>query len=120
MPYVDGFVLVLPKKNLAAYKKMAKLGLRVWMEHGALQYVEAAGDDLAVHHGTSFPKMYRTKPSETVVFSWILYKSRAHRDRVNAKAMKDPRLHAMLGKKMPFDMKRMSHGGFASIVTAER
>ena len=118
MPYVDGFVLPVPKRNIATYRKIARRACRIWMEHGALQYVEAIGDDLAVHHGTPFPKACRTKPSETVVFAFIVYKSRAHRDRVNEKVMTDPRIVKMLSNaKMPFDMKRMSHGGFRSIVS---
>jgi uncharacterized protein YbaA (DUF1428 family) len=121
MSYVDGFVLVVPKKNVPAYRKLARLACKVWMEHGALQYVETVGDDLATHHGTSFPKAFKTKPTETIVFAWILYKSRAHRDRVNAKVMADERILDSMSKtaKMPFDMKRMSHGGFATIVSDE-
>lgn len=117
MRYVDGFVIAMPKKNLGVYKKMAKAASKVWMEHGALQYVECVGEDMAPSFGVAFPKLAKCKPGETVVFSWIAYRSRAHRDRVNAKVMKDPRITAMCDpKKMPFDMKRMSYGGFESLV----
>lgn len=118
MAYVDGFVLPLPKKNLDAYRLMAKKASKIWKEHGALQYVESVGDDLDVKVGKPFPKGIRIKPDETVVFAWIFYKSRAHRDRVNAKVMKDPRIHEMCGDEMPFDSKRMLYGGFKGIVEA--
>lgn len=119
MKYVDGFVLPVPKKNLTAYRRMAELAGKVWREHGALQYCEAAGDDLNVKMGVPFPRNMKTKPSETVVFAWIVFKSRAHRDRVNAKVMKDPRLSAMMDvKAMPFDVKRMVYGGFKILVDA--
>jgi uncharacterized protein YbaA (DUF1428 family) len=119
MPYVDGFVLPIAKKNLAAYRRMSKKAGRVWREHGALEYRECAGDDLAVKMGLPFPRLARVKPGETVVFSWIVYKSRAHRDRTNAKVMKDPRLASMMDSKaMPFDVKRMAYGGFEVIVQA--
>lgn len=115
--YVDGFVMVVPKKNLAAYKKLAKLGSKVWREHGALDYRECVGDDLKSQMGIPFPKLVKPKAGETIIFSWIVYKSRAHRDRVNAKAMKDPRLAASMDpSKMPFDCKRMTYGGFKVIV----
>ncbi|TAJ84124.1 DUF1428 domain-containing protein [Reyranella sp.] len=117
MSYVDGFVLVVPKKNLAAYKSMAKKAGKVWREHGALDYRECVGDDLKVKFGLPFPKLIKTKPNETIVFSYIVYKSRAHRDKVNAKVMADPRLQKM-PKEMPFDMKRMAYGGFKTIVAA--
>lgn len=116
MAYVDGFVLPVPKKNLRAYKRMAEEGARLWREHGALEYRECVGDDLDVKMGRSFPTQLRLKRGETVVFSWIVYKSRAHRDRVNAKVMKDPRMK--MPKTMPFDMKRMCYGGFEIIVEA--
>jgi len=117
MSYVDGFVVPVPKKNLQAYRRMSQKAGKVWRDHGALQYVEAAGDDLEGKFGTSFTKMMKSKAGETVVFSWIVYKSRAHRDKVNAKVMKDPRLAAMMDdKKMPFDVKRMVYGGFKFIV----
>lgn len=118
MRYVDGFLLVVPKKNLKAYAAIAKKAGKVWKEHGALDYKECVGDDLAVKFGVPFTKMMKTKPSETVVFAWIVYKSRAHRDRVNAKVMADPRLTSMDGKAMPFDMKRMVYGGFKVLVSA--
>ena len=119
MSYVDGFVLPVPTKNLQAYRRMSQKASKVWKDHGALQYVEAAGDDLDVKFGTAFPKMMKLKPGETVVFAWIVFKSRAHRDKVNAKVMKDPRLNSMMNEKnMPFDVKRMLYGGFKSIVDA--
>ena len=117
MSYVDGFVVPVPKNKLQDYRRMSQKAGKVWREHGALQYVEAAGDDLEVKFGTSFKKMMKPKAGETVVFSWIVYKSRAHRDKVNAKVMKDPRLASMMDdKKMPFDVKRMVYGGFKFIV----
>lgn len=119
MSYVDGFVVPVPKKNLAAYKRMAKLGAKVWLDHGALDYKECMGDDLAVKFGVPFTRIMKSKPGETVFFSWIVFKSRAHRDRVNDKVMKDPRLTAMMdGKSMPFDCKRMVYGGFKALVEA--
>ena len=116
MPYVDGFVLVIPKKNLAAYAAMSKKCGKVWKEHGALQYRECVGDDLAAPVGVRFPKRVGAKPSETVVFAWIVYKSRAQRDRINAKVMKDPRIGKMMTGKPLFDCARMSMGGFKTIV----
>ena len=117
MRYVDGFVVPMPKKNLKSYTKMALLGGKIWKEHGALQYVECIGDDLAVKFGMPFPKGIKLKKGETVVFAWIVYKSKAHRDKVNAKVMKDPRLgQGMEGVPMPFDVKRMLYGGFKTIV----
>lgn len=115
MSYVDGFVLPVPKRNLAAYKKMANWGRKTWMKHGALQYVECVGHDLKVGYGLPFPKGIRTKPGETVVFAFIIYKSKAHRDAVNRKVMSDPAM-ATAVKKMPFDAKRMLYGGFKTIV----
>jgi uncharacterized protein YbaA (DUF1428 family) len=117
MSYVDGFVLVVPKKHLAAYQRMAKKAGKIWREHGALEYKECVGDDLKVKMGLPFPKLVKTKPNETVVFSYIVYKSRAHRDKVNAKVMADLRLQEP-PKEMPFDMKRMAYGGFKTIVSA--
>jgi uncharacterized protein YbaA (DUF1428 family) len=118
MAYVDGFVLTVPKKKLGAYKRLARLAARVWRDHGALDYKECVGDDLQAKFGLPFPKLAKMKPGETVVFSWIAYKSRAHRDRVNAKVMKDKRLSGSMDpKKMPFDVKRMAYGGFKVIVT---
>ena len=119
MRYVDGFVLPVPKKNLAAYRRMAQKGSRIWREHGALEYRECAGDDLNVKGPLPFPRLAKLKRGETVVFAWIVYKSRAHRDRVNAKVMKDPRMSTMMaGKAMPFDFKRMAYGGFKILVDA--
>ena len=117
MPYVDGFVLPVPKKKLKAYQKMAELAGKIWKEHGALEYRECVGEDLNVKFGLPFGKSVKLKKGETVVFAWIVYKNRAHRDKVNAKVMKDPRLgQGMEGKEMPFDMKRMYYGGFKTIV----
>lgn len=111
MPYVDGFVLVVPKKNLKSYVKLARLGKKVWMKHGALDYQECVGDDLDTAYGLPFPKRVKLRRGETVVFSWIKYKSRAHRNRVNAAVMEEmQRMGAP--PQMPFDMKRMSVGGF--------
>ncbi len=114
--YVDGFVIPVPRKKVAAYKKMATLGRRIWMDHGALQYFECVGDDLKVKGALAFPKGLRLKAGETVAFSFITYKSRAHRDAVNAKVMKDKRLANFDPKDMPFDMRRMMYGGFRVIV----
>lgn len=118
MSYVDGFLVPVPKKNLGAYRRMSQKAGKIWREHGALQYVEAAGDDLDVKFGVSFTKVLKPKAGETVVFSFIVYKSRAHRDKVNAKVMSDPRLAKMMDPKtkMPFDVKRMVYGGFKYIV----
>jgi uncharacterized protein YbaA (DUF1428 family) len=113
MAYVDGFVVPVPKKNLAAYRRMARKAGEVWRDHGALEYKECIADDVKKGKLTSFPQSVKLKSSETVVFSWIVYKSRAHRDRVNAKVMKDPRLADMMDpESMPFDSKRMFWGGF--------
>lgn len=114
--YADGFVIVVPKKGLKAYEAISKKAGKVWKEHGALEYLECVGDDINVKFGTPFPTLAKTKRNEVVVFSWILYKSRAHRDKVNAKVMKDPRVAADMNKEMPFDMKRMSYGGFKVFV----
>lgn len=117
MHYVDGFVVPVPKRNLAAYRRMARKAGRVWREHGALEYVECIADDVKPGKITSFPQSVRLKPGETVVFAWIVYKSRRQRDRVNAKAMKDPRLAKMMDPKtMPFDGMRMFWGGFQTLV----
>jgi uncharacterized protein YbaA (DUF1428 family) len=116
--YVDGFVVPVPKKNLAAYRRMAQKAGRVWRDHGALEYIECVADDVKRGQWTSFPRSVKLKPSETVVFSYIVYKSRSQRDRVNAKVMKDPRPADMMDPKaMPFDGKRMFWGGFKTIVT---
>ena len=116
MTYVDGFVLPVPKKNLAAYRRMSAKAGKVWRELGALEYRECAGDDLAVRMGVPFPRLAKVKRGETVVFSWIVYRSKAHRDRVNAKVMKDERIAGIMGEPMPFDVKRMAYGGFRVIV----
>jgi uncharacterized protein YbaA (DUF1428 family) len=117
--YADCFVIPLPKKNLAAYRRLSKTASRIWRDHGSIEYIECAGDDLGPGVGLPFPKLAKTRKGETVVFSWILYKSRKHRDQANAKIMKDPRmLKIMNAKSMPFDMKRMTMGGFEVIVDA--
>jgi uncharacterized protein YbaA (DUF1428 family) len=118
MSYVDGFVIPVPKKNKAAYTRMAKLGRKVWMDHGALAYFEAIADDAPMGKVTSFPRSVKMKKTETVWLSVITYKSRKHRDAVMAKVMKDKRLAPMMsGKvKMPFDPKRMIFGGFKIVV----
>ncbi len=117
MSYVDGFVLPVPMKNMAAYKRMARKAGKVWREHGALDYIEAVADDVKPGKLTSFPQSVKLKAGETVVFAYIVYRSRAHRDRVNAKVMKDPRLKSMMDpKSMPFDARRMIWGGFKVMV----
>ncbi len=117
MKYVDGFVLPVPKKNLAAYRKMARLCGKVWREHGALEYTECVADDVKPGKHTSFPQSVKLKADEVVVFSFIVFKSRAQRDRINAKVMSDPRLKSMMNPKaMPFDGKRMFFGGFKTLV----
>jgi uncharacterized protein YbaA (DUF1428 family) len=115
MSYVDGFVLAVPKDNLAAYRKMARKAGQLWREHGALEYVECVEDDVKPGKVTSFPQSVKLKPGEVVVFAWIVYKSRRDRDRILAKVMSDPRLKMDM-KNMPFDGKRMFWGGFKSIV----
>jgi len=117
MNYVDGFVVPVPVKNLPAYKRMSRLMGKVWREHGALEYRECIADDVKPGKVTSFPQSVLLKRGETVVFSWIVYKSRAHRDRVNAAGMKDPRLAGMMdAKKLPFDGMRMFMGGFKVMI----
>jgi uncharacterized protein YbaA (DUF1428 family) len=117
MRYVDGFVVPVPRKRLAEYRRMAQKAGRIWREHGALEFVETVADDVKPGKLTSFPQSVRLKSGEAVVFSYIVFKSRAHRDRVNAKVMKDPRLTGMMDPKtMPFDAKRMIWGGFKSLV----
>ena len=117
MRYVDGYVLPLPKKNLEAYRRMAQKAGKVWRDHGALEYIECVADDVKPGKHTSFPQSVKLKPAETVIFAYIVFKSRAHRDRVNAKVMKDPRLADMMDPKaMPFDGKRMFWGGFKTLV----
>jgi uncharacterized protein YbaA (DUF1428 family) len=117
MRYVDGFVIAVPEKNLKTYRSIAQKAGKIWKEHGAIEYVEAVGDDLDVHCGLPFAKLAKTKPGETVFFSFIVYKSRAERDKVNAKVMSDPRMKKMMEKgPMPFDIKRMAFGGFKALV----
>ena len=117
--YVDGYLLPVPKKNLRAYRRMAQKAGKIWRRYGALDYKECAGDDLNVKMGVPFTRQMKVKPGETVVFSYIVYKSRAHRDRVNAKVMKDPRIKNMCDPKdMPFDVKRMAYGGFKVMIEA--
>jgi len=117
--YVDGFVLAVPKKKIRAYKRLAEKAARVWRKHGALDYVEAVGNDLSSKWaGIKFPRTVKAKPSETVVFSYIVFKDRKHRDMVNAKVMKDPFMKDAQPGQMPFDMKRMVYGGFRVLVEA--
>lgn len=116
MAYVDGFIVPVPKKKLDAYRKLATLASKIWREHGALEYVECIADDVKPGKWTSFPQSVKLKADETVVFAWIVYKSRAQRDKVNAKVMKDPRMTGMDPKAMPFDGKRMIFGGFKSFL----
>lgn len=119
MGYVDGFLLPVPKKHIKAYVRMARHSGKIWREHGALQFRECAGDDLKVKGMVSFLKAVKVKPGETVFFSWIAYRSRGHRDRVNAKVMKDPRILKMIqDKDLPFDPTRMAYGGFKMLVDA--
>jgi uncharacterized protein YbaA (DUF1428 family) len=117
MAYVDGFVLPVPRKNLQKYRLISRRAGKIWREHGALEYRECVGDDLKTKMGLPFPRTVRSKSGETVVFSWIVYKSRTHRDSVNARVMKDPRMERMMtDDAMPFDVKRMAYGGFKVIV----
>ena len=117
MSYVDGFVLAVPTGNLAAYRAISRKAGKVWMEYGALSYIECAGDDVPPGKLTSFPQAVKLKKDETVVFSWIAYKSRAQRDRINKLVMADPRLASMMDPKaLPFDGKRMIFGGFKTLV----
>ena len=117
MSYVDGFIVPVPKKKLAAYRAMARKAGRVWREHGALEYRESIADDVKWGKRTSFPRSVKLKGSEVVWFSWIVYKSRKDRDRVLAKVMKDKRLASMMDpKQMPFDARRMIYGGFKVVV----
>jgi uncharacterized protein YbaA (DUF1428 family) len=122
MPYVDGYLLPVPKKNLPAYRRMAQKAGKIWREHGALEYRECVGEDLQVKAAVasglvSFPRNLKLKPGETAVFGWVMFRSRAHRDRVNAKVINDPRL-AKIPTPMPFDPKRMVYGGFKVMVAA--
>ena len=117
MAYVDGFVVPVPKGKLAAYRAMARKAGKVWREHGAIDYHECVADDVTVGKRTSFPRSVKLQPGEVVVFSYIVYKSRRDRDRINMAVMADPRLKSMMDpKKMPFDGKRMFWGGFKSLV----
>jgi uncharacterized protein YbaA (DUF1428 family) len=118
MAYVDGYVLPVPTKHLAAYRRMSLKAAKIWREHGALEVRECVGEDLANKKYAPlipFPRLLKAKRGETVVFSWIVFKSRAHRDRVNAKVINDPRLKSF-DPKMPFDMKRMAYGGFKTLI----
>jgi uncharacterized protein YbaA (DUF1428 family) len=120
MSYADGFLLAIPKKKLALYRSIARRAGKVWMKHGALQYVETVGDDLTHGKVVSFTKRSAARPGEVPVFSWILYKSKADRNRINALVMKDPAMLKMMeqmkSKPQPFDMKRLAYGGFKTIV----
>jgi len=119
MAYVDGFVIPVSRRKVPAYLRIARRAGRIWREHGALEYREAVGDDLRIKGVPPFGKPLRLKRGETAIFSWILYRSRAHRDRVNKKVLSDPRMHSMMaGDDMPFDMKRMMYGGFKIAVDA--
>ncbi|MGH8081917.1 MAG: DUF1428 domain-containing protein [Lysobacter sp.] len=117
MSYVDGFLLAVPKKNVAAYRRLARKAGKIWMEYGALAYMETVEDDVKPGKFTSFPQAVKLKAGEVVVFSWIVYKSRAARDKINKLVMNDPRLANLDAKSMPFDGKRMMYGGFKPIVT---
>ena len=117
MKYVDGFVIPIPKKNIPAYRRLARLSGKIWHEYGALEYRECVGDDLNCKGVLSFIRLARARRGETVLFSWIVYKSKAHRDRVNRKIMKDPRIIAMMNtRKMPFEGKKMAYGGFRVLI----
>lgn len=119
MRYVDGFVVPVPQKNLKAYRAMAAKAAKVWREHGALEVAECVADDVKKGKWTSFPRSVKLRPRETVIFSWIVYKSRKDRDRILKKVMKDPRLAKMMDPAgLPFDGKRMIYGGFKTIVEA--
>ena len=118
MAYVDGYVLPVPTKHLGTYRRLAEIAGKVWREHGALEYRECVGDDLAIKMLLPFPRAMKIKRGETVIFSWVVFKSRAQRDRVNAKVMKDPRIADMMKDKTPpFDAKRMIYGGFTTLVS---
>lgn len=120
MKYVDGYVVPVPKRNIEAYRKIARKCGKIWCEHGALEYKEYVAEDVAKGKRTSFPRSVKAKPNETIVFAYVIYKSRAHRDRVNKKAMNDPRLKIFADPKtkMPFDPTRMFWGGFKILVSA--
>lgn len=117
MAYVDGFVLPVPKKNVQAYRRLARMAGKIWKEYGALEYVECVADDVKPGKVTSFPQSVKLKKGETVVFAYIVYRSRKDRDRINAKVMKDPRFDSWDMKSMPFDGMRMFWGGFKPIVS---
>jgi uncharacterized protein YbaA (DUF1428 family) len=116
MSYVDGYVLPVPKKHVNTYRRMALIGRDAWLKHGAVDYKECAGDDLVAKWGMPFTRMLKLKPGETVIFAFIVFKSRAHRDRVNARVMKEMEATGPSMKDMPFDPKRMVYGGFKTIV----
>lgn len=116
MTYVDGYLVPLATKHLAAYRRIAKAASKLWLDHGALDYRECAGDDFSCAGVVAFPKALAVKRGETVVFAWVVFKSRAHRDRVNKAVMQDPRLAKMVPEKMPFDCTRIVYGGFKTIV----
>ena len=119
MNYVDGYVLPVPKKNLSVYRQIAQKAGKIWREHGAVEYRECVGEDLKSGWGVTFPKMMKSKSGETIIFSYVVFKSRAHRDKVNAKVMKDKRLAEMMNDSaMPFDCKRIVYGGFKVLVDA--
>ncbi len=118
MPYIEAFVLPVPKKNLAAYQKLARKTAKIFKQHGALEVFEYVGDDLAMKMGIPFPKLAKVKKGETVIFSWMVFKSKAHRDKVNKAFFTDPVMSGMDMSKLPFDMKRMSMGGFKLLATA--
>ena len=118
MPYVDGFILPVPKDKLDEYRKLARLAGKIWRENGALEYREWVAEDVPHGKWTSFPRSVKLKPDETVVFAWIVYKSRKDRDRINKLAMSDPRLEKFDVSKLPFDGKRMIFGGFQKLVEA--
>ena len=118
MSYVDGYVLPVPRKNLAEYRRVAQQAGKIWRKYGALDYKECVGDDLRTKWGVPFTRVVKVKPGETVIFSYVLFKSRAHRNRVNAKVMKDPLMDVWKDQPMPFDMKRMVNGGFKGLVDA--
>jgi uncharacterized protein YbaA (DUF1428 family) len=120
MAYVDGFLIPIPVKNLAAYKKMALAASKIWMEHGAVQYCECVGEDLAPTFGAAFPKAAGAKKGETVVFSWVVYKNKKQRDAANKKIMKDPRIAKMMKGTPPFESARMFYGGFDVLVEKSR
>ena len=115
--YVDGFVIPIPTRNVPRYRRIARRAGEIWMEYGAVEYIECVGDDLDIKGLVSFKKLVKVKKGETVLFSFIVYRSRADRDKVNARVLKDPRIANMMTEKdSPFDMKRMTHGGFRTIV----